>query len=219
MIINNFMIFGDSYSTYEGQIPEGYAPYYAPNGVLPDHPVSKMELDQTWWKRMIKEDGANLILNNSWSGSTVSYSGYDGDCSKTSSFICRYRKLKESGFFNSNKIDTVLVFGGTNDSWVPSPLGEIKLSDWDEDDLYKVRPAICYFMSALKKDLPSARIVFIANCDIKQEIIDCIKLAAKHFCVEVVELSDIDKQCGHPTPKGMEQICNQVLNYLGQYKY
>ena len=217
-MVNNILIFGDSYSTYEGQIPEGYAPYYAPDGTLPDHPVSKMELDQTWWRMMIERTGYNLVMNNSWSGSTICYTGYNGDCSKTSSFICRYIKLKENGFFDSNKIDAVLVFGGTNDSWVPSPLGEIKLSDWDESDLYKVRPAICYFLSCLKNDLPDARIVFVANCDISQEIIDCIKLAAKHFGIELVELCGIDKQCGHPTPKGMEQICDQVLKVLAQDK-
>ena len=213
-MIKNLVIFGDSYSTYEGCIPEGYAPYYAPNGTLPDHPVSKMRLDQTWWKRMIEEDGANLILNNSWSGSTISYTGYNGDCSNRSSFVCRYRRLKEENFFGLNKIDTLLVFGGTNDSWVPAPLGEMKLSDWDESDLFSVRPAICYFMCALKNDLPDARIVFIANCDINQAIIDCIKLAGEHFGVEVIELHNIDKQCGHPTPLGMEQICSQVLEAL-----
>lgn len=217
-MINNLVIFGDSYSTYEGSIPEGYAPYYAPNGTLPDHPVSKMRLDQTWWRRMIEEDGANLILNNSWSGSTVSYTGYNGDCSSTSSFICRYRKLKEDNFFTLNKIDTVIVFGGTNDSWVPAPLGEIKLSGIGESELFCVRPAICYLMSVLKNDLPEARIVFIANCDIKQEIIDCIKLAGEHFGIEVVELCGIDKQCGHPTPLGMEQICDQVLSALRKDK-
>ena len=216
MIINNFMIFGDSYSTYEGCIPEGYAPYYAPNGTMPDHPVSKMELDQTWWKRMIAQTEDNLVLNNSWSGSTICYTGYKGDCSKTSSFICRYRKLKENNFFNENTIDTVLVFGGTNDSWVPSPLGEMKFSKFEDNDLFSVRPAICYFMSALKNDLPNARIVFIANCDINQEIINCIKSAGDHYGVEVIELNGIDKECGHPTPLGMEQICEQVLEALNK---
>ena len=213
-MINNFVIFGDSYSTYEGCIPEGYAPYYSPNGTMPDHPVSKMQLDQTWWKRMLAKTGDNLVLNNSWSGSTICYTGYKGDCSKTSSFICRYRKLKENDFFNLNKIDTVLVFGGTNDSWGPASLGEMKLSDWEESDLFSVRPAICYFMSTLKNDLPYARIVFVANCDIKQEIIDCIRSAGEYFGVEVIELHDIDKECGHPTSLGMEQICSQVLEAL-----
>ena len=210
-MINNLIIFGDSYSTYEGCIPEGYASYYAPSGESP----RQMRKEETWWQRLINATEANLIQNNSWSGSTISYTGYAGDCT-TSSFIYRYRQLKEKGFFDNNKIDTVIVFGGTNDSWVPSPLGEGKLSDWEESELFCALPAISYFMSILKRDMPYSRIVFIANCDINPEIINFIKSAGKHFGVEVVELHDVDKQCGHPTVLGMEQICTQVLDSLRQ---
>ena len=37
----NIVIFGDSYSTYEGSIPAGYPTYYAKSGT-PDHAPSKM---------------------------------------------------------------------------------------------------------------------------------------------------------------------------------
>lgn len=212
-MIKNFMIFGDSYSTYEGYIPTGYPFYYSKNGRFPEkeRDVTKMKLDETWWRRIINSTDANLVLNNSWSGSTICYTGYSGDCSKTSSFICRYRKLLESGFFKENKIDTVLVFGGTNDSWANAPLGEFKLSDIAEEDLYCVLPAISYFAKTLREDIPCARIVFIANCDIKTEIISAMKAAGEHFGVEVVELSCIDKLDGHPTAKGMEEIAEQII--------
>ena len=157
------VIFGDSYSTFEGHIPVGYDPYYSEEGIVPDCPVSKMHLEQTWWHRLISATGAELVLNNSWSGSTFSYTGYNGDCSTTSSFIRRFRQLKENGFFKENKIDTVLVFGGTNDSWVPAPLGEVKYSGWDEEDFKCARPAICYLMDAMKRELEGAKIIFIAK--------------------------------------------------------
>ena len=216
-MIKKFMILGDSYSTYAGCIPEGYATYYSPEGdPNSDHTVRKMQQCDTWWQRLIDTTGAELLLNNSWSGSTVSYTGRSADCSRTSSYIYRYRQLRENGFFANNDIDTIFVFGGTNDSWINVPLGEVMLSDWQESDLYNVLPAICHLMYSLKHDLPSARVIFIANCDIKQEIVDCIKHAAEHYGAEVVELCGIDKQFGHPTPLGMSQICDQVIACLNK---
>ena len=214
-MIGNFMIFGDSYSTHEGHIPEGYACYYSDEG-RPDNPVTKMTVADTWWMRMIARTGAKLLLNNSWSGSTIGYTGYNGDCSTSSSFIYRYRKLAESGFFAQNKLDTVFVFGGTNDSWSNAPLGEEQYGDWQESDLFNVLPAICYFMHTLKENHPTVRLVFIANCDIKDEVVACIQNAAARYGVEVVTLGGIDKDKGHPTVRGMEEICNQVLAQIGE---
>lgn len=213
-MIKRFMIFGDSYSTHKDFIPEGYAHYYCTEGRAPDQPVTKMRPEETWWGRLIEKSDAELTFNDSWSGSTIGYTGYSGDCSTTSSFICRYRKHMAADFFKTHEIDTIFVFGGTNDSWSDAPLGEEQYADWEESELFCVRPAICYFMDTLKKDHPNARLVFIANCDIKGEVVDCIKNAAARLGVETVVLHDIDKECGHPTPLGMEQICKQILEQL-----
>ena len=112
---NNVLIFGDSYSTFENFIPDGYAAYYTKAG----HPGTDVRrVEETWWHQVITKADMNLILNNSWSGSTICYTGYNNtDCSQSSSFIYRLRKLIEQGFFEKNKVDTVFVFGGTNDSW------------------------------------------------------------------------------------------------------
>lgn len=211
-MFGNILIVGDSYSTYEGMIPQGYAVYYSRNGRGdPEFSVTKMNPEDTWWMRLINATGARLIQNNSWSGSTVCYTGYNGDCSHSSSFIYRYRQLKEQGFFKENRIDTVFVFGGTNDSWANAPLGELKYEDVMEDELFSVLPAFCHFMKTLKEDLPDTRIIFVANCDIKEEIVEGIKSAAEHFGVESVSLSKITKEHGHPNVKGMGEICDQVL--------
>ncbi len=162
----------------------------------------------------MKATNSTLILNDSWSGSTIGYTGYQGDCSSTSSFICRYRKLLESGFFDGNKIDTIFVFGGTNDSWSGAPLGAEQYSDWHERDLFNVLPAICYFIHTLKQNHPHTRSVFVGNCDIKPEVINCMKNASQHFGVEFVALHSIDKISGHPTTLGMTQICEQILASL-----
>lgn len=211
-MIGNLFILGDSYSTYKDHIPEGYAFYYHPDVTDPPS-VMTMELDETWWRRFIKATDANLVRNDSWSGSTISYTGYLGDCSSTSSFIYRYRTLRDGGFFKENRIDTLLIFGATNDSWVPSPLGEDREYTYEED-LYYVFPAITCLMSEMKKDLTDTRVVFIVNTELNEKIADHIKNEAKRLGVDTVALHDIEKIDGHPTPVGMAEICDQILTKI-----
>lgn len=201
--MKNILIFGDSYSTYEAYIPRGYDTFY------PCLDVQKVE--QTWWMRYIQKVNGRLIQNNSFSGSTICYTGYNGDCSHTNSFIYRYRQLKEQGFFKENKIDTILVFGGTNDSWVNAPLGEMQFSSWEEEDLFQVFPAVCHFAYCLKNDFPEAEIVFLINSELKEEVQNGIAEIARHYGAKSLQLQDIDKEAGHPTDKGMQSICEQLL--------
>lgn len=61
-------IMGDSISTYEGFIPEGYAVFYdesacARNGLESVH--------DTWWMQVLEALGADLLTNDSYSGSQV----------------------------------------------------------------------------------------------------------------------------------------------------
>ena len=213
-MLGNLVIFGDSYSTYEGYIPQGYKTYYSPEG-RPNVAVTKMPVDNTWWKRTLNAVGGTLLLNNSWSGSTVCNTSLDGnDCSQTNSFIFRYNKLVESGFFKQNKVDTLLVFGGTNDSWGKSPLGEAKYSDWNSQDLYYALPAMSYFAYRLSKDLPNTNIIFLINTGLKPELVDTIERATKLFGLKSLRLSGIEKDQGHPTVAGMKTISEQLIDLL-----
>ena len=76
---NNLMIFGDSYSTFEGFIPENYDTYYINNG---NSDTDVTNVCETWWHQVITHLNLKLVLNNSWSGSTIGHTGYDNlDCS------------------------------------------------------------------------------------------------------------------------------------------
>lgn len=209
MKIGNIMIFGDSYSTYTGYIPEGYAVYYSgKRNAEPD----VLDVKNTWWGRVLDQTGATLVQNNSWSGSTIGYTGYNNsDCSHSSSFIYRFEKLLADGFFDEHTIDTLFVFGGTNDSWSHAPLGELKYDGIEESDLFCVLPAISHFAKRLAEVFPKTKIVFIGNCDIKSEITDAMKAVCEHYGLGYVALSNIEKIEGHPTELGMEQISDQVL--------
>ena len=211
---NNVIIFGDSYSTFENFVPDGYAIHYSEKE-CPETDVRKVE--QTWWHQVVEEAGFKLALNNSWSGSTIGYTGYNNvDCSKSSSFIYRLKQLIENGFFVENNIDTVFVFGGTNDSWSNAPLGEIKYSDWEEKDLFSVLPAVCYFLNLLKETLPKAKIYCLINTEIKPEIASCMKNACEKYHITPVTFNSIDKKCDHPTIQGMKDIKESVLSALNK---
>ena len=209
MRLGNIMIFGDSYSTYEGYIPEGYAVYYSGKR---ENPPDVFDVKNTWWGRLIDRTGAVLVQNNSWSGSTIGYTGYNNsDCSHSSSFIYRFERLLSEGFFRENKIDTLLVFGGTNDAWCEAPLGELKYEGIEERDLFSVLPATSHFARRLHEELPETKVVFIGNCDIKAEVTDALRKVSENYGFTYVGLADVEKVSGHPTELGMEQICNQIL--------
>ena len=203
----NIIIFGDSYSTFQGYIPEKYDCYYSE-----DKTCAVNRVEDTWWMRYINQTGSKLLLNDSWSGSTICYTGYyNKDCSETSSFICRLNKLRESGAFDKNDIDRVFVFGGTNDNWLGIPFGEMKFSEWKKEDLYNVFPAICYFGYLLNTYLPNTEKTVLVNTDLKPEIVDCFKTVCKQYNFSCIILHDIDKVDGHPSKLGMQQICEQIL--------
>lgn len=209
MCFGNVLILGDSYSTFKGYIPEGYDSYYSAEG-SEGTDVGKVE--DTWWYQLLKETDSNLVLNNSWSGSTIGYTGYGGvDCSRTSSFIYRVKELIRTGFFKENKIDTVFVFGGTNDNWCDAPLGTMMYENWEDSDLYRVLPAFGYFFQLLKETVPEATILCLINTELKEEVSEGLKMVSEKNGITYVQFQDIDKQSGHPGVKGMKQIKEQIM--------
>ncbi len=201
----SILIFGDSYSTYAGYIPVGYAVYY-PSG----EELGVLDVSQTWWHMLASETDSDILLNNSWSGSTICNTGYDGDCSATSSFIFRLSQLIDNGFFADNNIDRVLVFGGTNDSWTGNACANVMFADWTADDLFRVLPGISYFTHKLQTVVPADKIHFIINTELRPEISQGIADICDHYGISYTALTDIDKIWGHPTAKGMVQIKEQV---------
>lgn len=209
--IGNVYIIGDSYSTFRGYIPETHAPYYKP---IKQDCTDITDVNETWWKIVLNNTESNLILNDSWSGTTICHTGYDGDDRSNRSFVTRFDKLIKEDFFADKKIDTVLVFGGTNDNWANSPLGEPKYNDWTNEDLYFVLPAISYLLHKITTTLPKARIIAILNNDLKPRLAEEFIKAAKHYGCEYLHLKPFDRNTGHPGISGMSQIAEQVLEFL-----
>ena len=208
--LGNVLIIGDSYSTFEKCVPNDYLFWYYEN--VDNGRTDVIKKEQTWWWQLINETDSTLVLNESFSGTTVCNT--ERPTIPHTSFIYRLHSLIERGFFKEHTVDTVFVFGGTNDSWIDSPLGEIEYKNFNEENLKEVFPAYSYLLKTLKERAPQAKIVAILNCDIKPLIVETFKTICNNYAVKFVQLENIGKQNGHPNQLGMTQIKNQILRTL-----
>ena len=204
----NVFIFGDSYSTYKGYNPEGYNCYYSDERTA-DPVVAGVE--KTWWRILARENPLDIVMNDSFSGSTVCNTVRE-TLTVESSFISRIDKYIETGFFDESKIDLMLIFGGTNDSWIDAPIGAFKYADQTSEELKRVLPAFCYLISKAKT--VAEEVVVIVNSGLKEEITCGFCEACETLGVKHLRLEGIDKKNGHPTELGMEQIAEQVAKGL-----
>lgn len=201
-------IFGDSYSTFEGWLtPATNESWY----FTADHPSRTKGNDvtlveQTWWYQVIERMGYKLEMNNSYSGSTVGYFGYQNINYQPRSFNTRVSNLGEP--------DLILSCCITNDSWTGETLGEYKYANWDENDMWYFRPAMARLCATLRLNYPNAKVVFILNTQLKPEFCESMRIICKHYGFPLLELHDIDKQQGHPSIAGHRAIADQVVDYL-----
>ncbi len=211
-------IMGDSYSTFSGYIPSGYATYYPRTG------TGVVTVQQTWWHQLCDGEDFVLEVNDSWSGSTISRMGYSGP-DQGGPFI------SEARLGNLGNPDVILIFGGTNDAWNSrTNAGEFKYSDWTEDDLLTYRPALAYLLSELQRRYPSADVYFMLNTGLEEGgryvrnscVHDDSQQICDHYKVPVIRLQDIakiDDGGDHPSVEGMTAICSQVYKALTGEEY
>ena len=198
-------ILGDSYSTYEDFVTPATNElwYYAKNS---EQKTDVKDVRQTWWHQLIKENGWRLAVNNSYSGATISYTGYDGNDYSPRSFNTRMDNLGQP--------DIIFIFGATNDSWAGSPIGDFKYEGIKKADLYEFRPALAHMLRWMTDRYVNTEIYFILNTELKDEINTSVKTICAHYGVPVITLTEVDKISGHPSVKGMRQIADQVNSFL-----
>lgn len=207
--IKTFSILGDSYSTFYGYIPEGNASWYFTE---PQGENDVISVEQTWWYLFASDGGYELLLNESYSGSTICNTGYDGADYKDRSFITRMLNLPASDS------DLIIIFGGTNDSWANAPVGNLAFDSWTSGDLYSCLPACCFMLEYLTKVAPRSEVIFVINSELKDEITSGIIEACDHYGVHSLLLKDIEKKWGHPSIKGMKQINSQISDFVSTLK-
>jgi len=197
-------ILGDSYSTFEGYVTPSTNEmwYYEESGERTDVD----DVAQTWWWQVVKEGGYRLCVNNSYSGSTVGYRGYDGNDYSERSFITRMDQLGNP--------DIILIFGATNDSWAGEPIGDYKYDKWTKGDFYTFRPAMAYMLHHITHRYPNVEVYFILNSELRDDITESCRVICQHYHVPCIALHDIHKINGHPSVKGMKAIAQQVLEAI-----
>lgn len=193
-------VLGDSYSTFQGANPANQAPFY------PNNQNDVKQVEQTWWSLYIKAMGYQLEVNDSWGGTTVCNTGYGHRDVSASSFTARMDRLGNP--------DIIFVFGGTNDAWANSPIGEYKYKNWTKEDMMNYRPALACLLTGLKKQYPKAKIYALLNSELKEEINESTRVICKKCKVQLIELHDIEKQNGHPSIKGMQAISDQLIEAI-----
>ncbi len=201
--IKTVAILGDSYSTFENNVkPDtNVVWYYSCHQDCTDVD----SVSQTWWGRFLNDTGLQLVINNSFSGSTICYTGYRGEDYTNRSFVNRMNTLGNP--------DLILVFGATNDFWAKVPFGN---REGEEDKgLYAFLPAMRKLAAGLPEQYPDSRMCFMLNDEIQGEMRDSIISICRRSDIPVLELENIAKMKGHPTVEGMAQINDQLKRFLG----
>ncbi len=118
-----YSIIGDSISTYEGYVPEGYVAFYPTNTEVLGG------VENTWWKAMERLTGMKLLRNCSWSGQGMCgpsgvASGAEAGCSTS-----RIADLADG----TTKPDVVIIYTGINDFNDTPKIGSM-LGTWTHAD-------------------------------------------------------------------------------------
>lgn len=205
-------ILGDSYSTFQGfvQPDSNWVWYFDPAKTMNTDVASVRE---TWWHQFIKKNGYRLCVNNSFSGATICHSGYKRGNPDYSDFSDRSFVTRMD---NLGCPDIIFIFGGTNDAWAGSPIGEYQYEGWTKENLYSFRPAMAKMLSFMIDRYPNVEIYFILNDGLQEEINESVKTVCEHYQVPCIVLKEIDKSNGHPTVKGMTQICEQIEAFIAE---
>lgn len=224
-----FSILGDSISTLEGYSEPKYAVYYdtarkISSGVL--------TLSDTWWGQVVEGLGGELLVNNSWSGSTV--------CSnplyEVPSYGCsdkRTAALGKDGILP----DVIMLFMGTNDWGLGIRVSNDRFVKGNENNTEIFSVAYRKTLEKLKKNYPEAEIwcmtLPISRCSLKEnfqfpyyyggrhisEYCEAIRACAAQYDCRVVDLyrhiEPYDTVDGfHPNASGMKTLANAVIEEL-----
>lgn len=221
-----FSILGDSISTFEGVTPKGYNVFYTDSRKLESGITTT---DKTWWGRVIKELGGELLVNNSWSGSLVckhpecEIESYGASDARTSA-------LGENG----KTPDVIMVYIGTNDWGYNMP---IDLQQGEEGDLSFFRIAYNTMLHKIKRNYLKAEIwcFTLAVSDSMRDFgftlpfskektsmskyCQAIKDCAKGNDCLLIDIFDADNTYEtmddlHPDCQGMKTIADLVLRQI-----
>lgn len=194
-----FSIIGDSISTYEGYIPEGFSAFYP----YPTADVSTVH--KTWWMQVINKLGGSLFVNNSYSGTCVA---------TASKYSTRYKTRLNYCLLNNIAPDIIIIYMGSNDC----ASKYVNLDDFDQ--------AYLEMLNNLKELCPNSEIIL---CTLATSIFyketdriaygEVIKKYGKEFDYKVIDLENADisdklVDTAHPNTSGMNEVAEEILKQI-----
>ncbi len=222
-----FSFLGDSITTYEGYLPKGYPSFYS----RPDSYITNIYgYKDTWWGQVLEHFGAQLLVNNSWSGSCVC----KAPSCEIESYGCSDARCGGLGYDGISP-HHIIVFLGSNDRGKGYPL-----TSEDKSDLSVIENAYAVMLDKIKINYPSAEVwccTFpITTCSREpyfefpktqmgipmESYGECIKSVAKAKNCRIIDLWDKTKLCDtleglHPNYNGMTMIAEKVIEAVEQY--
>lgn len=194
-----FAIIGDSISTYQDYIPEGYACFYP-------YPTADVnDVNQTWWMQVVNSLGAGLFINNSYSGSCVGTTG-----TSSSQHDARLKEL----VINGQVPDVIIIYMGSNDC------ASKYVSDSAFDNGYRVMldkiKVLCPDAEIILCNLPESKLYTEENRVIYNDI---IAKYAKEYDLKLINLKnesivDYLVDSAHPKKSGMSVIAKRILKEI-----
>jgi lysophospholipase L1-like esterase len=224
-----FSILGDSISTFEGVSEPKDAVYYDTSHKLTSGVTN---INATWWGQVIESLEGELLVNNSFSGSTVCWH----PLYEAQTYGCSDERTSSLGK-NGKNHDGIMVYMGTNDWGCGTRILYNEKYDCVENNPGLFAAAYRIMLEKLRKNYPEAEIWCFTLSVTRwskydnfkfpycyggihmSEYCNAIRESAEKFGCRVIDLY----QCGkaydtidafHPNADGMKTIAETVLNAL-----
>lgn len=227
-------ILGDSISTYDGWIPEGFSVFY------PSEKVT--DVSQTWWMRLLDDTGMELCSNNSSSGSTCAGDSLSID---DPMYGCSGYRISQLTGRQGKMPDVIIIYLGTNDLLNGIPLGDNDGSKLvEEGEIENFSDAYTLILDKVLSEYPASRIycctlVPVGEWGIDQPFVTFtnhlgltsedyskqIQIIANnkgipvldlyHCGIDIDNLHEMTTDGVHLTPDGMERVERAMLAVVG----
>lgn len=212
-------ILGDSISTYEGYSNDtkntnstigNNAVFYSDNN-------GNLQVEDTWWMQVIRKTNARLLVNNSWSGSTVS-----GNSASSGNSTRACNLHDDTGSNSGESPDIIFVYMGINDYNYGVPVADFAyayvmmvdkiIKEYPYADLFCMTLPYCGTTNQGGIEDYNSSIKGVCK-KIDATVIDINALTWGKYDYEKYFLEDGI----HPNYLGMDEISLVVLNTLQQY--
>ena len=225
-------VFGDSISTFDGYIPEGYGVFFPFDGEV-------TEVSQTWWMKLIEDTGMELCANSSSAGSTCVGDSLSAENPK---YGCSSFRISSLTGKQGKMPDVIIIYMGTNDLLTGVPIGDNDGTNLvEEGTVENFSDAYTLILDKVSSDYPTSQIycctlvpvgdwgtnvpyvTFTNHLGLTAEYYSMqIRIIAKnkgipvldlyHCGIEIDNLHEMTTDGVHLTPAGMECVERAILD-------